>query len=150
PPGDYVGGGEIAIRDNFSIISKKFNYLDEGESIQMGFIDVLMPSTDKGAISLNVYLNYNDSNPINTLPENLNKPLNTPDTFFNSVVPTSASENIKGTKYWQRVYCPTRGNFLTLEWTLSNSQMNGVEQEDDVQIDAQVLWIRKAGRMTNI
>lgn len=150
PPGAYVGGGEIAIRDNFSIISKKFNYLDEGESIQMGFIDVLMPSTDSGAISLNVYLNYNDSNPINTLPENLNKPLNTPDTFFNSVVPTSASENIKGTKYWQRVYCPTRGNFLTLEWTLSNSQMNGVEQEDDVQIDAQVLWIRKAGRMTNI
>lgn len=150
PPGAYVGGGQIEVRDNFAIVSKKFNFLDEGESIQMGFIDVLMPSTLSGAISLQVFLNYNNTEAVNVLPQNLNKPSTNPDTFFNSIVPTNSSDNISSTKYWQRVYCPVRGNFLTVAWTLSNSQMNGIEQEENVQIDAQVLWVRKAGRMTNI
>jgi hypothetical protein len=48
------------------------------------------------------------------------------------------------------VFCATRGNFLTLEYTFSNAQLAGIEQECEVQIDAQILWIRKAGRMTAI
>lgn len=151
PPGAYIGGGEITVKDNFNITSKKFNFLDQGQNIQMGFIDILMSSTALGAISLNVFLNYNDSDPINLLPQNDSAVTNLPDTFFNSVVPTNGSgnDNIEGDKYWQRVYCPTRGNFLTIVWKLSNSQMIGIEQESNVQIDAQVLWMRPAGRMTN-
>ena len=148
----YIGGGVILTRDNFRIISKKFNFLDEGQNIQIGYIDILMDATDNGAISLNVYLNYNNNSPINLLPENINPTTAAPDTFFNSVVPTSASSlnGIVGSKYWQRVFCPSRGNFLTIGWTFSNEQMVGQEQENDVQIDAQVIWMRKAGRMTQI
>ena len=158
PSGDYAGGGLINIRENFSITSKKFNFLDEGQNIQMGYLDVLMSSTDnpnKGAISLNVYLDYDDENVSNTLPDNevdgSNPPV--PDTFFNSIIPTFPStlaSSKQGTKFWQRVYCATRANFLTLKYTFSNSQMNGIEQELPVQIDAQILWIRKAGRMTQL
>ena len=157
-PGTYTGGGLIDIRENFSIKSKKFNFLDEGQSIQMGYVDVLMEASESqnpGAISLNVYLDYDDVNPSNTFPQNdiHDYAAQLPDTFFNSVIPTIPSTLAaakKGTKFWQRVYCATRANFLTLQYTFSNAQMNGVEQELDVQIDAQVLWLRKAGRMTQL
>lgn len=155
PAGDYIGGGQINVRQNFNIVSKKFNFLDEGQSIQLGYLDVLMDATEPnepGAISLNVYLDYNDTEPSNTLPANsiagsAITPI--PDTFFNSVIPTTEStlSGVGGTKFWQRVYCPTRANFLTLEYTFSNAQLAGEEQTKDVQIDAQILWIRRAGRL---
>jgi hypothetical protein len=158
PASDYIGGGVINIRDNFSIVSKKFNFLDEGQNIQLGYLDILMDATEPnqpGAISLYVYLDYNQDETSNTLPRNRTpdaSPQGTPDTFFNSIIPTTSSAlNAKGgDKFWQRVFCPTRSNFLTLEYTFSNSQMAGEEQTKDVQIDAQVLWIRKAGRLTQI
>ena len=154
----YEGGGLINIRENFSVQSKKFNFLDEGQNIQLGYIDILMVSTggsNDGAISLNVYLNYDDENvsnvtPDNTIDDGLTPEI--PDTFFNSIIPTTSAglNQIKGTKFWQRVYCSTRANFITLEYLFNNEQLAGVEQQLPVQIDAQILWIRKGGRMTNI
>lgn len=157
-PGVYVGGGLINVVENFSIVSKKFNFLDEGQSIQLGYLDILMDATETnqpGAISLKVYLDYDDANPSNIPPQNeldTYSVVSVPDTFFNSIIPTTQSNlsGIKGSKFWQRVFCPTRANFITLEYTFSNSQLAGEEQNKDVQIDAQVLWIRKAGRMTQI
>ncbi len=148
-PGVYLGAATIATRDGFSIISKKFNFLEQGENIQMGYVDVLMNTTDEGAISLNVYLDYNDNSPINILPQNINPTTSQPDSFFNTIVPTSQQAGIASTKNFQRIYCPVRGNFITLEWTLSNAQLIGVEQESDVQIDNQILWIRPSGRQLN-
>ena len=146
----YVGGGVISIRDNFNITSKKFNFMDEGQSIQLGYLDILVDGTENtspGAFSMNVYINYNDSEATNTLPMNSSN-----DKFFNQIIPTTQSDLSKkgGSKFWQRVFCPTRGNFLTIQYIFSNSQMNGIEQELDVQIDAQILHIRKAGRLTQI
>jgi len=158
PSGIYVGSGLINIRENFSIVSKKFNFLDEGQNIQLGYLDILMSATGQdnpGAISLNVYLDYDDINSSNTLPKNqINGVVPpTPDTFFNSIIPTSPSTYAvasEGAKFWQRVYCATRANFLTLQYTFSNAQMAGIEQQLPVQIDAQILWIRKGGRMTQL
>lgn len=146
--GTYFSAGRIAIRDNFSIVSKKFNFAEEGQNIQMGYIDVLMDTTTEGAITCNVYLNYNDDEPINRIPQNqLPDPTDpTPDTFFNSVVPTTKEENFDTSKTWKRVICPVRGQFITIEWTLSNAQLVGPEQSSDVQIDAQILYVRRAGK----
>lgn len=154
----YVGGGQINIRDNFNIVSKKFNFLDEGQNIQLGYLDILMDATEldqPGAISLNVYLDYNQNETSNTLPNNRivnSGPSGISDTFFNSIIPTTPSTlNSKGgSKFWQRVFCPTRSNFITLEYTFSNAQMAGEEQTKNVQIDAQILWIRKGGRITQL
>ncbi len=158
--GTYKGGAEISVRDSFSIVSKKFNFLEDGQNIQLGYIDVLLDDTTDnstnpptgGAITLNVYLDYNDSTPVNTLPENnLDDVLpQTPDTFFNTVVPTARFNGLEASKNWQRVFCATRGAFITLQWTLSNAQIAGTEQECDVQIDAQILYVRKAGRQLPI
>lgn len=145
-PATYVGGGMIMIRDNFSVVSKKFNFLEDGQNIQMGYIDVLMPTTDSGAISLNVYIDYNNNSPVNTLPQNNNPDTGQPDLFFNSVVPTSQQGGIDSTKNWQRVFCPARGSFITIQWTLSNEQMQNICQQSNVQIDSQILWRRPGGR----
>lgn len=151
-PATYIGGGVIAIRDNFIIQSKKFNFLEDGENIQLGFIDILMNATEQGAISLNVYLDYNETSPVNIPPQNSNPSTLVPDTFFNNTVPTTSPNpsSLSSSKYWQRVFCPVRGAFITIVWTLSPKQMNGPEQEEDVQIDSQILWLRKAGRQLPI
>lgn len=157
PSSGYVGGGLINIRENFTIRSKKFNFLDQGNNIQLGYLDILMSSSgggNPGAISLNIFLNYDQSTVSNIVPENDQNDGSAranPDTFFNSIIPTTQPNlsGIQGEKFWQRVYCATRASFLTLEYTFSNAQMIGIEQENDVQIDAQILWIREAGRMSS-
>ena len=147
--GAYIGAGLISVRDGFSIKSKKFNFLDDGQNIQVGFIDILMQATETGAITMNVYLDYNDNTPVNTLNAN-NIPGTVPpqaDTFFNSIIPTSApNPDSKSSKYWYRAIVNLRGAFITIEYTLSNAQLVGLEQQQYVQIDAQVIFIRKAGR----
>lgn len=141
----YVGGAQISVLDNFSIVSKKFSYLDQGQNIQLGYLDILMDQTTAGEISLNVYVNYNDNAPSNIAPQNT-----TNDTFFNFIIPTSPSglQPTNQSKILQRVICPTRGNFLTLEYTLTNGQMVGEPQRTDVQIDAQILWQRPGGQFS--
>ena len=145
-PATFLGIGYISVRDNFSIVSKKFNFMDEGQNIQMGYLDILMSASEQenpGAITLNVYLDYDDNEPVNNYLQNT-------DTFFNTIIPTYSDVlcNVNSDKFWQRVICPVRGNFITIEYTFSNAQMNGIEQELKVQIDAQVIWVRRAGRMT--
>ncbi len=143
-PGVFLGKGQIAIRDNFRIISKKFNYLDQGKQFQLGYIDILMDSTTQGEITLNVYNDYNMSDPSNNLPMNASD-----DTFFNQTVPTRPAGIgiVGGLKNMQRVFCATNSNFITIEWTLSNLQMTTQAQSSDVQIDMQILWNRVGGRM---
>lgn len=150
--GVYFSAGRIAIRDGFSVISKKFSFIEEGQNIQMGYLDVLTDTAEGGAITCNIYLNYNDSEPINTVPQNrLPDALNlSPDPFFNSTVPISQNGGLESSKNWQRVFCPVRGQFITIEWTLSNAQLVGDEQGCDVQIDAQILYVRRAGKQLPI
>jgi len=135
----YIGGGRIEVRDNFRIVSKKFENMDEGQQVQIGHIDVLAAASAEGAITMKIYVDYLNDPSIN----------NGKDPFFNVTMPTSApSIGIQNqSKYWHRVYCNTRGNMLEIEWTLSDAQMAGVEQENEVQIDAQVLWTRLGGRL---
>lgn len=150
PSAVYNGGGVVAIRDNFIIQSKKFNYMDDGESIQIGYIDLLFVTTEAGAFTMQMYAKYDDTTPVNLPPANADAVTQQPDTFFNSVVPTYPhTDKLEKSKHWYRVYCPTRSNFLTIVYTLSNSQMIGIEQQSQVQIDAQTLWSRPSGRIVN-
>lgn len=151
----YIGGGLISVRDNFNITSKKFNFLEDGQNIQLGHMDILMNSTgneNPGAISMNIFLDYNDDEAINIEPQNTISDGISPDradTFFNEIIPTSPSKfnNPLSSKLMHRVFCAVRGNFFTIKFTFNNEQMAGIEQELDVQIDTQILWVRKAGTL---
>ncbi len=98
---------------------------------------------------MNVYMNYNNNEPINQPTENTSPVTGVADDFFNTIIPTYKTQlgGITGSKYIQRVYCATRAAFLTIEYTLSNAQLAGIEQESNVQIDSTVLWTRPAGRL---
>lgn len=137
---NYAGGGLVSVKDNFRVLSKKFEHMDAGQKIQIGYLDVLTKSTSAGAITIKMYVDYRTDNEVN----------NVSDTCFNKTVPTSQTTYSVDSqdKYWHRVFCPVRANFVQFEWTLSNAQMNGGEQESDVQIDAQIIYERTAGRMT--
>ncbi len=147
PPAAYFGGGEIEIRDNFSIVTKKFSFLEQGQTINLGYCDLLVDTTDDGEFSMNVYIEYEDTLPVNILPENIDPSTNQSDTFFNSVVPTFINDvgNRSSTKTWSRVYCTARGSFITLEYTFNNEQMAGDAQQQDVQIQTQIVWVRPSG-----
>ncbi len=164
--GTYRGGGRIKVRDNFNIVSKKFNFADQGENIQISFIDILMQNTQDGSITFNIYIDYNDTEPANQFPQNdWNEPLtvqDAPDPCFNTIIPTAIVDlvnpedplipfnGLRTSKSWKRVFCPVRAAFLTLEYTLNNFQMATIGQESDVQIDAQILWVRRAGKQLPI
>lgn len=160
--GVYRGGGRIAVKDNFNIISKKFNFADVGENIQLGYLDILCNTNEFGSFTINIYLDYNNSQPVNRYPQNNGNPHidgYLEDPFFNSTVPTTINDTeipeldefrgLKTSKGWRRVFCPVRGAFLTIEYTFNDSQMNE-NQDIDIQIDAQILWIRKAGKQLPI
>ncbi len=152
PPATYIGGGQISVRDNFRIVSKKFNFLEEGQNIQIGYIDVLMPTSVNGAITLNIYVDYDDNSSVNTLPENTDPDTGQPDTFFNATISTASQSGgvSDSSKTNQRVFCSVRGNYITLEYTLSNEQMQNQCQSNNVQIDMQIIWMRSAGRISNM
>ena len=148
----YIGTGKVSIIDNFSVVSKKFNFLDEGQSIQLGYFDILMDNAD-GEISVNVYADYDENQAVNTFPQNEidgGTGDGGPDLFFNSTISTSQSpySNLTGSKFWQRVVCPIRANFITLEYAFSNAQLAAGLYTTDVQIDSQILYMRPAGRIT--
>lgn len=138
----YVGGAEISVRDNFRVVSKKFNFLEEAQNIQIGFIDLLVNESGDGHMTLNVYVNYDDNTAVNAFPENT-------DPAFNSVISTHDAEFSDSSKFNTRVFCAVRGNYITVEYTFSNAQMASSDQERDVQIDMQVIWMRPAGRIGN-
>ncbi len=147
PPGTYIGGGQIKVRDNFRIVSKKFNFIEQGQNIQIGYIDILMNTIEGGAITMKMYVNYDDSTPVNVGNEFFNTTISTD---ANSSLQTAPSNGAASSKSNQRVFCACRGNYLTIEYTFSNAQMNGEEQENDVQIDMQVVWQRPAGRIQTL
>lgn len=145
PPGGslaYIGGGVISVLDNFRIVTKKFNFLEEGQNIQIGHIDLLMDTTESGAISMNMYSDYDDDAPVNTPPNNF-------DSFFNAIIDTTpdAQGTSSNTKINQKVFCNCSSNYLNIEYTLSPAQMNGPEQASDVAIDMQIVWARPSGRI---
>ncbi len=131
----YLGGGRISVVDNFVVKTKKFNFLDEGKRIKIGFVDVLMSTTADGEITMEMLGDYS--------PNILNK--ETGDTFFNTTIPTTAVDVSDGSaKTMQRVFCNTRGTFLSIVFTLSNTQMNDSAASSNIRFDGLIIWARPA------
>src|SRR5690606_6255263 len=107
-------------------------------------MDILMNNTERGELTLNIYADYNETEPTNTFPQNDFN--NVADPFFNTIITTSATPHRGSSKNFQRFYCNVRSSFITLEFTLSQTQMNSISQGEDVHIDAQILYMRPAGR----
>ncbi|MDC7243648.1 MAG: hypothetical protein PQJ44_06905 [Sphaerochaetaceae bacterium] len=146
-PSNYVGLGEVSVKDQFSIITKKFNFLDQGKNTVFAFMDILCDTTYNGEFALNAYVDYSAevSNTSRTVQSNPNQI----DPFFNTVISTeyTSNEPLDTTKTFQRVNCNFRGRFISLEFTYNDKQMNGNQSFQEVNIYNYVLWMRPGGHL---
>jgi len=137
----YLGGGEITRVSNFSIKSKKFNMLDKGRKSQLGYLDILTETTSTGEISIPVYIDYNDSQPINPRDG---------DTHFNSAIPTTIQQfsTQNQSNEWHRFYCNVEASFFQYELTLDEPQLISKEiQESVFNLNAIIIWHEVGARL---
>ena len=144
--GVYIGGGQVAVRDNFIILSKKFNFLNEGQTTRVSRLDLLAKSNEQGEISIYTYSDY-ESYPSNIKPLNVDPKNNLEDPLFNSKIPLAGRK--QGEVAMQRVSCPTYGTFFSFAWTFSNEQMNSNKSDTPLTIEGHIIWVRPSGKQLN-
>lgn len=138
--GVYLGGGELEYVNRIDIRSKKFQALEHGISIKLGYADILAETTDDGQFTFNVYADYNDSIAIN----------DTNDPFFNNTILTSIEQFqiANQSKSWHRTFCPSRSQFYQFQLTLSDAQMfDQTIAASNFIIYAIILWAEEGGRL---
>jgi len=136
--GTYLGGGQCAIIPNFRILSKKFNMIEEGKKILLGYIDLLLESDPDAIFNLNLYLDYKSD------------PLNRSSFWSTQIQP---EENIidtpDQTKIFRKFWVGQIGNFVQFEITINNQNMPLQPPGMYFQLDSVVLYVRKSGRLAN-
>lgn len=137
--GTYQGYGTADIVENFIIKSKKFNFLEQGQKIRLGYMDMLIGYQPGGAINLRVYADYANTSTVNDQG----------DDYFNNTIDFSEREYQPSgtTKTWHRVQIPVTANMVQTEFSLTDEQLNGQNSDTRLEIDAQILWARPAGRI---
>jgi len=138
----YMGAGTLTRVMGFSARSKKFNLLDVGQKTHLGYIDFLTDVTSAGEVSCNVYVDYNDSEPVN----------NTDDEFFNNVFSTEVElfDAPSQSKCWHRFYCGVDAQFFEYDLSLTERQLfTPAITNSEVLVDSIIIWSDSAGRLIN-
>lgn len=138
--GTYIVGGEIQIINVIDVRSKKFNALEIGQSIKLGYVDFLAEVTSSGEFTFNIYADYNNENPIN----------DGSDQFFNNRVLTSIEQfqTTGQTLSWHRSFCPERCQFYQFQITQNDTQLfDYTIASSNLIIHALILWFEEGGRL---
>ena len=144
--GTYGGAGEIRRVDNFIIQTKKFNpALLEGAGSRLGWVDFYVDVTEDGAFIVNLFVDDNDSVPVNLPPPNptsdpaINSNSNVVETFLNAFETTSQD------RVWHTLYNECTGTFFQLQMTMSPTQLNNIDViGSDFVMHAINLWVERA------
>lgn len=132
----YTGGGLITAIPNLDILTKEFNpFYEQGKSVRINYIDILMDRTDAGQFTLNTYINSNVSVPVNS---------QTILTTTESVQPIYAGQ----TRIWHRIFPDIVGSFFQLQVTLSDTQIRDLEiATSNIRIHALIMYVSPIGRV---
>jgi hypothetical protein len=142
-PGTFEGNAVIQVVPAFNVITKRFSpYIEEGIQNRISFIDIYVDRTVNGEFQVLTYQDEDNSLPTNeltvaTYPESTYT--NSPDTlpYINK-------------KLWKRVYLSNVAQEFQLQFTLSNDELLDPDiASSQIVIHAIILWISKAGRLTN-
>ena len=128
--GAYTSGGLITVRNNFRVVTKRFNpFISEGKQLRLQNVDLFLEEASTTAFTMNVYL---DENPNTSLETDIVNPNST----------------ILG-KVWVRSYTSVIGQFVQLEFTFDSEQIIDPTLSDgDIVIHAMMLWMSDSGRLT--
>ncbi len=138
----YMGGGTLTRVMGFTAKSKKFNLVQAGLKTHLGMLDFLSQVTSEGEVSCNVFVDYNDSQPVN----------DGSDDFFNQIFSTQVEQfsNPGNSKEWHRLYCNTDAQFFEFDLNLTERQMfTPAITNSEVLIDAIIVWSDVAGRLVD-
>jgi hypothetical protein len=140
--GTYSGCGVIERIMGFKAKSKNFNFIQGGKKTFLGHIDFLAQKTSNGEITADIYVDYNDTEPVNQVA----------DAFFNKVFSTQEEQFsiTNKNKEWHRFFCPTDAQFFNFELKLDERQLFTPSiANSDVLIDALIIWAESGGRLVD-
>lgn len=140
--GTYLGGGVCERVMGFSAKSKKFNFLNEDKSSYLGYIDFLANVTESGEIAVDIFTDYDESNPINDVD----------DSYINKQFETQADpySSQQKAKEWHRFYCPTDAQYFSYNLKLNDRQLFTPKIADsEVLIEAIIISSQVGGRLVN-
>lgn len=126
----YTTGGNIKIRNNFLIETKRFNpYLKDGDQLRLQTVDFFVETNNDLAFTCTVFLDENDNTSVEA----------------DAVQPIS---NFSG-KVWIRTFFSVIGQFAQLQLSFDDEQMfDPTMSEADVTVHAMMLWMSRSGRLT--
>lgn len=150
PTGVYTGSGTLTVVSNINIITKRFNpFLDQGQKVRLGFVDLYVDRTTNGAFTVNVYIDEDATTPINSGVGNL--ATNTVNTFPETTYAASPQTNMVQAKLWKRLYVEDISQLFQLQITLNDLQMETDNiVESDIVLHGMILWFSTSGRLTNV
>lgn len=140
-PGTYIGGGLLTVRRNFNIVTKAFNFIEEGQSMHISYVDTLVNTNPGVDVQLGVYASLDNSNAVNLIPENI-----TDFSIFGNKVSLSNPTTYPLNEVNNRSLVNQRANMLTLEFSLSDETLASDNFGTPFVLSSMTLWIRRAGR----
>lgn len=150
PTGTFTGAGLITPVNNISIFTKRFNpFTQEAVQVSLGYVDFYLDKTDKGQITVQLYINEDDSLPV------LSDTVATySETTYSKSPGKPASPDTAPyvqRKLWKRAYYSNVSQLFQMHITMSPEQMiDNAISSSDIVLHGTVLWFGKAGRLINV
>lgn len=128
--GAYTQNGLIQVRNNFNILTKKFNpYINTGSQVRLQQIDYFVEFSEGLEFTTEVFLDENNS-------QSVEREIVLPDT------------NILQ-KVWVPAYYSSIGQFAQIQISFSDVEMFDVTKSSgDVTIHGLIMYMQQAGRLT--
>jgi hypothetical protein len=125
----YTNGGEIAVLNNFNVISKQFSpFEDQVLQARLTYMDIFVDAAANGEFSVNFYLNQDD------------------DTIVTTDV-SVAQTNTGQQRIWFRTIPNVTAEYIQFQMNLSNDQMNDPQFFDfDFTLHAIMMNFQPASR----
>lgn len=127
----YTGSGQIAVIDNFNVVTKRFSpFIQEDQKFRMSHFDMFLKTTN-GDFTVNVYGDQDSTTALNVL--------------------AGSSQDYTGNaseKHWSRFYSNIDSSFIQLQISMSEYQMTvTTNPAEDFQLHGMSLDVQKSGRL---
>jgi len=147
--GTYFGGGELIPINNINLHTKVFApYYEIAQQCRLPYIDFLLENTEDGEISIDLFINEDDSTSLSDPDSPGNDGIlgtNVVNTKSNPQIPFQEAQD----KIWQRFFTSVVCQNFQLKFFLSNRQMSDTNiNSSDFVLHAMTLYLSNNARMT--
>lgn len=146
--GTYLGAGELVVLNNMNISTKLFSpFFEQGSQVRFGYVDFFLDKTSEGEVSVDVFIDENDSIPINDPDDPQNE-----GTVGDNIVLTRPETGIifqpNQKKIWHRMYVYAICQNFQLQIFFDNAQMSDEAiNSSDFVMHALTLYLTPNARM---